>query len=111
MTSIEQISEEAFSDRVLRSSMPTLVDFGSKSCGVCLANAPAVQNVADEYEGELSVVKVDVEASPGLANTYAVRSLPTLLMFKGGEVVDRMMGHLTRSSLARFVEKHLESGE
>lgn len=107
MTTISQISDDAFPTTVLQSSIPVLVDFGSKTCGVCLANAPAVATVAGEYEGEVTVVKVDVEVSPDLASTYNVRALPTLILFRDGKPVARMMGHLTRSSLSKFIEPHL----
>ena len=100
-------SDASFDGDVLQHDTPVLVDFWATWCGPCKALAPHLENLAEEHAGKVKIVKLNVEKNPGTATKYGVRALPTLLMFKGGEVVDKMMGNPGPKKLRDFVEKHV----
>lgn len=101
------VSQADFDKVVLQSEVPVLVDFWAVWCGPCKAIAPLVDDMAGAYEGRLAVCKVDVDNAPQVAMTYGVRSIPTLLLFKGGQVVGQRVGALSRDKLQAFVEEAL----
>ena len=108
MTSnFKQISESTFTDEVLRSTLPVLVDYSAEWCGPCKIMAPALEESAEQYAGRLSITKVDVDENQALAARYHVRGIPTLMLFKAGEVVASKVGAMSRSQLAAFIEAHL----
>jgi thioredoxin 1 len=109
MSDVIKIAEETFSDEVLASTIPVLVDFYADWCGPCRALDPALRDLAREYAGEARIVKVDVEAAPRLKEAYTVASLPTLILFRQGEIVERIVGTVPRSTLARAVERSLDA--
>lgn len=111
MSLITEVTEAAFAAEVLQAPHPVLVDFHAVWCGPCKAMAPALDDVAREYEGLARVVKVDVDAQPGLASQYSVRGVPTLLLVVGGEVKERYTGGMGRGKLAELIERHLENGQ
>jgi thioredoxin 1 len=99
---------DATFDATLRGTqLPVLVDFWAVWCGPCKAIAPLLEAAASSYDGKLKVAKVDVDANSALAQTYKVRNIPTLLLFKGGEVVGQHVGTLNRAALDAFVAKAL----
>ncbi len=90
------VTDKTFDQEVLKSKEPVLVDFFAEWCGPCKAMAPALDLVASEMKGTLKVVKVDVDQNPGITAKYGIRAMPTLLVFKGGEVVGQNVGALVQ---------------
>lgn len=102
------ITDDTFNDEVESSSELTMVDFWATWCGPCRMVAPVVEELATEYgEKGLKVGKVDVDANPGTAARFGVRSIPTILFFKGGEVVDRVVGAMPKNAFAEKIDQHL----
>ena len=95
---------------VLQSKDPVLVDFWAEWCAPCRMIAPLVAALAEEYAGRLRVGKLDVDESPEVAGRYDIRSIPSLLVFKGGQVVEQRVGALPKQELARLVERHVGAG-
>ena len=96
-----------FQKEVLDSPVPVLVDFSAEWCGPCHMIEPAVNELARELEGKAKVVKVDVDANSDVAGKYGVMSIPALLVFKGGQEVDRMVGAAPKARIADLIKKHL----
>ena len=104
---IKELTDANFEAEVLKSEVPTLVDFWAVWCGPCKQIAPMVDALADEYKGRVKVAKLDVDHNQIMAQQYGVRSIPTLLIFKGGKVVGQMVGAMPRSKLETELKKHL----
>ncbi len=106
MADINQITPENF-DSIVNDSLPVLVDFWAPWCGPCRSLSPIVDEVADELAGKLAVVKCNVDDNQDLAMKYGVMSIPTLVVFKNGEEIDRSVGALPKARLQALLEKHL----
>lgn len=106
MADIKQITPENF-DAVVNDSLPVLVDFWAPWCGPCRSLSPIVDEVAGELAGELAVAKCNVDDNQDLAMKFGVMSIPTLIIFKNGEEVDRSVGALPKARLQALLEKHL----
>lgn len=106
MADIKQITPENF-DSVVNGNLPVLVDFWAPWCGPCRSLSPIVDEVADELAGKLAVVKCNVDDNQDLAMKYGVMSIPTLIVFKNGEEIDRSVGALPKARLQALLEKHL----
>jgi thioredoxin 1 len=104
---IKELTDANFETEVLKSEDPTLVDFWAVWCGPCKQIAPMVDALADEYKGRLKVAKIDVDHNQIVAQQYSVKSIPTLLIFKGGKVVGQLVGAMSRSKLEAELQKHL----
>ena len=96
-------TDSTFDKDVLQSDVPVIVDFWAVWCGPCRAIAPHLEAMANEQNGRLRIVKVDVDSNQGTAMKYGVRSIPTLLLVKGGKVLGQQVGGLSRSALDKFV--------
>ena len=101
------VTEESFEKEVLQSEVPVLVDFWAAWCGPCRAIAPIVEQIATEYSGRLKVVKLDVDDSGETSIRYGVMNIPTLLLFKGGSVVERWIGVQPKPALLSRIQPHL----
>ncbi|MEX2117044.1 MAG: thioredoxin [Bacteroidota bacterium] len=101
------LTDDNFQSEVLNSDKPVLVDFWAEWCGPCRMVAPIVEEMATEYSGSLKVGKVDVDANQKVSMQFGVRSIPTLLIFKNGKVVDQIIGAVPKRALADKVTKHL----
>ena len=99
MSAAQSITSAQFEELVLKSELPVMVDFWAEWCGPCKALSPTVDEIAEEYEGQLKVYKIDVQNEAALANKYGVSSIPTLLIFKGGEIADRLVGKKSKGDI------------
>lgn len=104
---VKELTDANFDAEVLKSEQPALVDFWAVWCGPCKAIAPTVDALADAYAGKLKVAKMDVDHHQIVPQQYGVRSIPTLLLFKGGKVVGQFVGVTNRSKLEAEIQKHL----
>ncbi|MBX3160852.1 MAG: thioredoxin [Deltaproteobacteria bacterium] len=104
---VKELTDSNFEAEVLNSEVPTLVDFWAVWCGPCKAIAPTVDAIADAYAGRLKVAKMDVDHHQIVPQQYGVRSIPTLLIFKGGKVVGQLVGAAPRNKLEAEINKHL----
>src|ERR1043165_2318384 len=101
------VDDSTFQAEVLSSQTPVLVDFWAIWCGPCKMIAPIVEELATEYNGKLKVMKMDVDANPRISMQYGIRSIPTLLIFKGGQVVEQIVGAVPKRHLVEKVTPHI----
>ncbi len=99
-----EFTDSNFDDEVLKSDKPVLVDFWAEWCGPCRMVGPIVEELAGEYEGKAKIGKVDVDSNPEVSVKYGIRSIPSLLIFKNGEVVDQIIGAVPKAHLAKQLE-------
>jgi thioredoxin 1 len=104
MSQITQLTEHNFAERVLNSERPVLVDFYADWCGPCKAQNPTLAALAEDYAGRVDVVKLDVDESQALAQAHGVRSIPTLVLFKGGEAIATRVGLSAKDELAALLD-------
>ncbi|CAI8787615.1 thioredoxin 1 [Methylococcus capsulatus] len=104
---ILHVTDAEFEDKVLKAPGPVLVDYWAEWCGPCKMIAPILDEIAGEYEGRLTVAKLNIDDNPATPQRYGVRGIPTLMVFKGGEVVASKVGALTKSQLAAFLEGNM----
>jgi len=104
---IKELTDASFEADVLKSDLPTLVDFWAVWCGPCKQIAHTVDAIADQYKGKLNVAKMDIDHHQIVPQQYGVRSIPTLLIFKGGKVVGQLVGAAPRAKLEAEIQKHI----
>jgi thioredoxin 1 len=108
MAKTVEISDDTFEQEVLNSDKPVLVDFWAEWCGPCRMVAPFVKEIAEEQAGVLKVAKMDIDENPVVQGRYGIMSIPTLMVFKGGEVVERIIGARPKDQIMARVLPHLE---
>ncbi|MGB9588244.1 MAG: thioredoxin [Armatimonadota bacterium] len=107
MSKATDVTAADFDQEVIKSAIPVLVDFWAEWCGPCKMIAPSVDAIAEEYSGKLKVLKVNVDKEPTLAGLYGVMSIPTLILFKNGEVVEQITGAMPKQKIVDRISPHL----
>ncbi len=102
-----QVTDSTFKQEVLESQVPVLVDFWAPWCGPCRMVAPVVDEISEQYDGQVKVVKVNTDENPSVASQYGIRSIPTLMIFKDGQRVDMVVGAVPKTTLANTLEKYI----
>lgn len=104
---ITHITDSSFEQDVLNSDQPVLVDYWAEWCGPCKSIAPVLDEIASEYAGKLKIAKLNIDDNPGTPPKYGVRGIPTLMIFKGGEVQATKVGALSKSQLTAFIDQSI----
>ncbi|GAB4272650.1 MAG: thioredoxin TrxA [Candidatus Promineifilaceae bacterium] len=104
-----EVTDETFETEVLKSDQPVLIDFWADWCGPCRMIAPSVNAIAEEYDGKLKVGKVDVDDNPAIPGRYGIVGIPTLMLFKGGDVVARITGAMPKDRILAQILPHIEN--
>jgi len=102
---IVEVTDSVFEQEVLKSDMPVLVDFWAPWCGPCRAIAPVIEELSAEYEGKLKVAKCNVDDNPQTPARYGIRAIPTLILFKDGNVTEQITGAVAKSQIVNAVDK------
>ena len=103
-----EFTDANFEEEVLKSELPVLIDFWAVWCGPCKMIAPSIDQLANEYEGKAKIGKVDVDNNQQIATKYGIRSIPTLLIFKDGKMVDQIVGALPKPKIAEKLNAHIK---
>jgi len=104
---ITHTSDADFDSDVLKSDLPVLVDYWAEWCGPCKMIAPVLDNIADEYDGKLRIVKLNIDENPQTPPKFGIRGIPTLMLFKNGAVEATKVGAMSKSQLSAFIETNL----
>jgi len=107
MSEISQISDSSFEQDVLQSDTPVLVDYWAEWCGPCKMVAPVLEEIAKEYSGRLKICKLNIDENEATPPKYGIRGIPTLMLFKNGNVEATKVGALSKSQLAAFIDSNL----
>jgi thioredoxin 1 len=102
-----EFTDQNFEAEVLKSDKPVLVDFWAEWCGPCRMMSPAIESVAAEYAGRAKVGKLNVDENPSAAGRYNIRSIPTLLLFKNGQIQEQLVGATSKDNIAKVLDKNL----
>jgi thioredoxin 1 len=104
---VHTFTDGDFEQTVIQSTTPVLVDFWAEWCGPCRRLAPTVEALASDYDGRITVGKLNVDENPTTAERFMIRGIPTLLLFKGGQIVEQVVGLADRDSLKRVIDRHV----
>ncbi len=104
---VTQISDSEFESTILQSDIPSLVDFWAPWCGPCKAIGPVVEELAEEYAGKIQIAKMNVDENPSTPGKYSIRAIPTLILFKDGEILDQITGAAGKTQLKSLLDKAL----
>jgi len=104
---IVYVTDDSFEEEVLKSDLPVLVDYWAEWCGPCKMIAPILDEISAGYEGKLKIAKLNIDDNPGTPPKYGIRGIPTLMMFKGGDVEATKVGALSKSQLTAFIDSNL----
>jgi thioredoxin len=104
---IQQVTDQDFDKTVLQAGKPAFVDFWAPWCGPCRIIGPLVEELAPSYQGRVVITKMNVDDNPQVAQKFGVTSIPTLMMFKDGKLVDRVVGAMPKGELQKFIERNL----
>lgn len=104
---IQTLTDTNFDQSVIKADKPVLVDFWAEWCGPCLRLAPTIDELASDYDGRVVVGKLNVDDNPATQSRYSIRGIPTLFLFKGGEIVEQVVGLADKSSLKKLIDKHV----
>jgi thioredoxin 1 len=104
---LQTFTDGNFDSDVLKATMPVLVDFWAEWCGPCRAMEPSITQLASDYVGKIAVGKLNVDDNPSTTMRYMVRGIPTVMLFKGGQIIDQVVGLVDKNSLKQMVDKHL----
>ncbi|MGE4298608.1 MAG: thioredoxin [Desulfovibrionaceae bacterium] len=99
----DQITDSSFEEEVLKSEQPVLVDFWAPWCGPCRAMGPVIDELATEYAGKVKIFKMNVDENPASPSKYGIRAIPTLILFKDGEVLEQITGAVSKSSIKEMI--------
>jgi len=105
------VTDETFKEEVLEADIPVMVDFWAEWCGPCKMLAPVIEEIAQDYAGRVKVVKLDIDANPNTAMQFGIRSIPTSVFFKDGEVVDQLIGAAPKAHIASRLDRLLMEKE
>ena len=101
------VTDATFEKEVMQSTVPVLIDFWAEWCAPCRAIAPTLEEIAGEYKGKVKVVKINVDENPDVPSQFGLRSIPTLMLFKGGQQVDQVLGNMPKAQLVSLIQKAL----
>jgi len=107
MTDIGHVTDDSFENDVLKSEVPVLVDYWAEWCGPCKVIAPVLEEIANEYDGKMKVCKLDIDANEETPPKYGIRGIPTLMLFKNGNVEATKVGALSKSQLTAFLDSNI----
>ena len=104
---IVKVTDDSFEQDVLSASGPVLVDYWAEWCGPCKMIAPVLDEIADEYDGRLTIAKLNIDENPNTPPRYGIRGIPTLMLFKDGDVAGTKGGSVSKTQLTEFVDQHI----
>ena len=104
---IVQLTDATFEEEVIKSSLPVLVDYWAEWCGPCKMIAPVLDEIAGDYDGRVKIAKLNIDDNPATPPSYGIRGIPTLMLFKGGEVEATKVGAVSKSQLTAFIDSNI----